>query len=79
MDALHVHTAPKRTRTCPSRAPRAHLMLTTRTPLAPRARTHLMLIMAVQNRSSSSFDSDSVGSIMSVPGTGHDMVGPWKP
>ena len=23
--------------------------------------------------------SDSVGSTMSVPGTGHDMVGAWKP
>ena len=23
--------------------------------------------------------SDSVGSIMSVPETGHDMVGAWKP
>src|ERR1700716_4133209 len=36
-------------------------------------------IMASQNRSSSAFDSDSVGSIISVPGTGKLMVGAWKP
>lgn len=29
--------------------------------------------------SNSALSSDSVGSIMSVPGTGHDMVGLWKP
>jgi hypothetical protein len=34
---------------------------------------------ASQKRSSSSFDSLSVGSIMSVPGTGQDTVGAWKP
>ena len=36
-------------------------------------------IMASQKRSSSAFDSDSVGSIISVPGTGKLMVGAWKP
>ena len=36
-----------------------------------------MAIMASQNRSSSAFDSLSVGSIISVPATGHDMVGAW--
>ena len=29
--------------------------------------------------SNSALSSDSVGSIMSVPGTGHDMVGLWNP
>src|SRR5262245_31225026 len=32
-------------------------------------------ISASQNRSSSAFDSDSVGSIISVPGTGQLIVG----
>ncbi len=36
-------------------------------------------IIASQKRSSSSFDSLSVGSIIRVPGTGHDIVGAWKP
>src|SRR5712671_4871224 len=36
-------------------------------------------IIASQKRSSSSFDSLSVGSIISVPGTGNDTVGAWKP
>ena len=36
-------------------------------------------IIASQNRSSSSFGSLSVGSIISVPGTGNDTVGAWKP
>jgi hypothetical protein len=35
--------------------------------------------MASQNRSSSAFDSLSVGSIMSVPATGQLIVGAWKP
>ncbi len=35
--------------------------------------------MASQKRSISAFDSDSVGSIISVPGTGKLMVGAWKP
>ena len=34
---------------------------------------------ASQKRSSSSFDSLSVGSIIKVPGTGNDTVGGWKP
>ena len=38
-----------------------------------------MAIIASQNRSSSSRLSDSVGSIMSVPATGNDIVGAWKP
>src|SRR5947208_1430874 len=36
-------------------------------------------IIASQNLSSSSFRSLSVGSIISVPGTGNDTVGAWKP
>ena len=38
-----------------------------------------MAIIASQKRSSSSFDSLSVGSIMSVPATGQLSVGAWKP
>jgi len=34
-----------------------------------------MAIIASQKRSSSNFDSLSVGSTMSVPATGHDSVG----
>ena len=46
---------------------------------ATRAISALIAIMASQNRSSSSRLSLSVGSIMSVPATGNDMVGAWKP
>ena len=35
--------------------------------------------MASQNRSSSARPSDSVGSTISVPATGNDIVGAWKP
>ena len=35
--------------------------------------------MASQNRSSSPLSSLSVGSTMSVPATGNDIVGAWKP
>ncbi len=38
-----------------------------------------MEIIASQKRSSSALDSLSVGSIISVPGTGQLMVGAWKP
>ena len=38
-----------------------------------------MAIIASQKRSSSAFDSLSVGSIISVPATGKHMVGAWKP
>ena len=34
---------------------------------------------ASQKRSSSSLDSDYVGSTMIVPGTGNDTVGAWNP
>jgi hypothetical protein len=36
-------------------------------------------ISASQNRSSSRFDSLSVGSIIIVPATGNETVGAWKP
>ena len=35
--------------------------------------------MAATKRSSSGFGSDSVGSTISVPATGQDIVGAWKP
>ena len=35
--------------------------------------------IASMKRSSSTLDSDSVGSIMNVPATGNDIVGAWKP
>src|SRR5205823_898365 len=38
-----------------------------------------ILIIASQNRSSSCFDSLSVGSIITVPATGQEMVGAWNP
>jgi hypothetical protein len=38
-----------------------------------------MVIIASQKRSSSARFSDSVGSIMSVPATGNDIVGAWNP
>jgi hypothetical protein len=36
-------------------------------------------IMASQNRSSSASGSLSVGSTISVPGTGNETVGAWNP
>ena len=38
-----------------------------------------MAIIASQKRSISASGSLSVGSTMSVPGMGNDMVGAWKP
>src|SRR5512146_1812322 len=46
-------------------------------PLATAAISPWMDASASQNRSSSALVSLSVGSIMSVPGTGKDMVGAW--
>jgi hypothetical protein len=48
-------------------------------PLSIAAISARIAIIASQKRSSSALDSLSVGSIMSVPGTGNDMVGAWKP
>ena len=53
-----------RRRPCPSRRPRSPARIA---------------IIASQKRSSSAFGSLSVGSIISVPGTGNDTVGAWKP
>ena len=47
-------------------------------PAGRRISSRIMII-AVQNRSSSAFDSLSVGSIISVPATGKLIVGAWKP
>jgi hypothetical protein len=44
-------------------------------PDATRSISVWMASIASQKRSSSSFDSLSVGSIMSVPGTGKETVG----
>jgi hypothetical protein len=46
---------------------------------AARAISARIAIIASQKRSSSALDSLSVGSIISVPGTGNDIVGAWKP
>jgi hypothetical protein len=48
-------------------------------PLTTSSISPRMAISASQKRSSSSFDSLSVGSTISVPGTGNDTVGAWKP
>ena len=48
-------------------------------PSATRAISARIAIIASQNRSSSARLSLSVGSIISVPATGNDMVGAWKP
>ena len=39
----------------------------------------MVAIMASQKRSSSAFDSDSVGSTIIVPATGKLTVGAWNP
>jgi hypothetical protein len=46
---------------------------------ATRSISRRIAIIASQNRSSSPRSSDSVGSIMSVPATGNDIVGAWNP
>jgi hypothetical protein len=48
-------------------------------PEATRPISARIAIIAAQNRSSSARLSLSVGSIMSVPATGNDIVGAWKP
>src|SRR3954466_14818843 len=49
------------------------------TPAATWSISALMAIIAAQKRSSSVRSSLSVGSTMSVPATGNDIVGAWKP
>ena len=58
---------------------RSGLSSTVHSPASTRAISPRMAIIASQNRSSSRFDSDSVGSTISVPATGNDIVGAWKP
>src|SRR5689334_5476473 len=48
-------------------------------PLSIAAISARIEIIASQNRSSSALLSLSVGSTISVPGTGNDIVGAWKP
>ena len=48
-------------------------------PASSAAISRRIAIIASQKRSSSRLDSLSVGSIISVSGTGNDMVGAWKP
>jgi hypothetical protein len=48
-------------------------------PFSTANTSRWMLIIASQKRSSSRLGSLSVGSTISVPGTGKDMVGAWKP
>ena len=50
-----------------------------RRPSRPRRSRARIAIIASQNRSISSLSSLSVGSTMSVPATGKDIVGAWKP
>ena len=47
--------------------------------IAPLYRDVITAVGGVIHLSNSALSSDSVGSIMSVPGTGHDMVGLWNP
>jgi hypothetical protein len=48
-------------------------------PISTSRISSRIAIIASQNRSSSSLDSLSVGSIISVPATGNDTVGGWNP
>ena len=48
-------------------------------PLTTASISSRIASMASQNRSSSSFGSLSVGSIITVPGTGNETVGAWNP
>jgi hypothetical protein len=48
-------------------------------PAATSSISRRIEIIASQKRSSSAFDSDSVGSIISVPETGKLIVGAWNP
>ena len=58
---------------------RKGLSSTGHVPRAISSISDLMAIIASQNLSSSSSPSLSVGSTISVPATGKDMVGAWKP
>ena len=58
---------------------RSGLSSTGHSPAATLAISPRIAIIASQKRSSSRRSSLSVGSIISVPATGNDIVGAWKP
>ena len=60
-------------------APRNGLASTAHSPASTARISSRIAIIASQNRSSSPRSSDSVGSTISVPATGNDTVGAWKP
>ena len=60
-------------------APRRTLSAAPTAPEPTSSISRRIAIMASQNRSSSPVSSLSVGSTMSVPATGKDIVGAWNP
>ena len=58
---------------------RSGLSSTAHSPASTARISSRMAIIASQKRSSSARSSDSVGSTISVPATGNDIVGAWKP
>ena len=60
-------------------APRSGLSSTGHSPAATRSISPRIPIMASTNRSISARSSLSVGSTISVPATGNDMVGACRP
>ena len=58
---------------------RSGLSASSHSPAATRSISARIAIIASQNRSSSARSSLSVGSTISVPATGNDIVGAWKP
>ena len=68
----------RRRRRCAARCAAGCRRPATRRRRPGRSRSRIAII-ASTNRSSSPRSSDSVGSIISVPATGNDIVGAWKP
>ncbi len=60
-------------------APRSGDSSALHSPAPTRSISFRIAIIASTNRSISARSSDSVGSTISVPATGNDMVGAWKP
>ena len=73
-----VPLADQRPRRCAGRRAAASSRGSTPPPRPGRSRPRIAII-ASQNRSISARSSDSVGSTISVPATGNDIVGAWKP
>lgn len=71
------HSPPSAAAVCG--ALRSGLSSAAQTPEPTLSTSARMAIIASQKRSSSIRSSDSVGSIISVPATGKDIVGAWKP